>query len=60
MIKEFCFGIWAAFWVAIDNFANFIGEMSLKEFSKFIWKVVVYGFYVLGLLMIILAMGLLL
>jgi len=47
MIKEFCFGLWAALWVAADELGKKLGEMSAKEFLKLVGKVFVYGLSVI-------------
>ena len=51
-IKGFCFGLWAAFWVALDELGKNIGDMSFKEFTKFIGKIFLYGIAVIGWLCI--------
>ena len=55
MIKNFLFGIWGTLWVWIDELGKMLGDMSLKEFAKFIGKVVLYGLSVIGWLLIITA-----
>ena len=55
MIKNFLFGIWGTFWVWVDELGKMLGDMSLKEFAKFIGKVVLYGLSAIGWLLIITA-----
>lgn len=56
MIKKFCFGLWGAFWVAIDELRKGLNEMMLKEFAKLTGKVFLYGLSAIAWLFIIYAM----
>lgn len=55
-VKNFLFGLWGTFWVWVDELGKILGGMTLKEFAKFIGKVVLYGLSAIGWIVIIYAM----
>ena len=52
MVKDFCFGLWGAFWVIFDEIREALNEMSALHFAKLLLKGIFYSLCVVGWILV--------
>ncbi len=48
LVKDFCFGLWGAFWVIFDEIREALYEMSVLHFAKILLKGAFYSLCVVA------------
>lgn len=51
-VKDFCFGLWGAFWVIFDEIREALNEMSALHFAKILIKGTFYSLCVVGWILV--------
>lgn len=56
IVKDFCFGLWGAFWVLADELRKELNEMSALHFVKIVFKGLFYSLCVVGWILLFFGM----